>query len=465
MTWRPALLCLGTLLLLAGCDSGGGGGCDRDGGSPLEVAAASWPKFRKDLANTGSTDAVVASTAAERWVFPARGSVALRNAVTAPVILANGRVLVVGGEGEFPTVNRAFVLDPSTGAETDDSFDIPLSSTAGVNAGTSPVISQTRIGIMFADGSVRQFDLDGLFTASIPASGAVNGSLTVDFEGAIYTATSNGLYSSLCASGGARWIVGIGSSEATAALFEGDPLTDKDDVSIIGSNDGKIRAFDFDARLRWQFTATAAVRASTIYDATNGLVYGADTSATGLVFALNAADGRRCRNLTTNVGAPVVASPAYANNTLYVVDSAGILHALAITAACDPSSATPPVQLVERWTYDSQASVSSSPAVAVSPTGDPVVVFGTDDGTVHAVADLGDTGSALWTHCTAEGGAVGRSSVAIGADGTVYVTTLANRIYAIAAGDGESVPCSAIATATATVSPSPSPSPTIAAQP
>lgn len=441
----PRLLCLAALLALAGCDSGGGEGCNRDGGTPL--SGSSWPKFRRDLANTGRIDATIAATQSERWVFPPRDQAPFANAVTSPVILADGSVLIVGGQVEFPSVSRAYLIDPDDGTVSGE-FDIPLSSTAAVTTGSSPVITSgdatlmPRIGIMFTDGSVRQFEPDGTFVASLPASGTVSGSLTVDFEGSIYTATNSGAYSALCASGGARFMLGIGASEATAALFEGDSSTDKDDVSVIGSNDGKVRAFNFQARQLWAFTATDAVRASTIYDADNGLVYGVDLS--GLVFVLNAADGRRCRNLSFNVRAPVIASPAFGDNMLYVVDTNGMLHALAITAPCDPASATPPAQLVRRWTYDSEASVSSSPALASSPDGNPAIVFGTDDGSVHAVEDLGETGTPLWIHCTGERAAFGRSSVAIGANGTVFVSTTANRLYAISAGDGISQPCSAI---------------------
>jgi outer membrane protein assembly factor BamB len=468
------LLCLAALLALAGCDSGDGQGCNRDGGTAL--SGSSWPKFRRDLANTGQIEATIAATQRERWVFPPRDQAPFANAVTSPVILADKSVLIVGGQVNFPSVHRAYLINPDDGTESSH-FDISLTSTAGVSPGTTPVLTSgdaargllPRIGIMFTDGSVRQFEPDGTFVASLAASGTVTGSLTVDFEGTIYTATNNGVYSSLCASGGARWLLGIGASEATAALFEGDPLTDKDDVSVIGSNDGRVRAFNFDARQLWSFTATDAVRASTIYDADNGLVYGVDLS--GQVFVLNAEDGRRCRNLGFNVGAPVIASPAYGANTrrsdgsqediLYVVDTNGILHALAITAPCDPASATPPAQLERRWTYDSGASVSSSPALASSPDGNPVIVFGTDDGTVHAVEDLGETGTALWTHCTGERAAVGRSSVAVDQEsGTVFVSTTANRLYAISAGDGISLPCSAIENPTATASPSASPSPT-----
>jgi hypothetical protein len=105
----------------------------------------------------------------------------------------------------------------------------------------------------------------------------------------------------LCASGGARYVLSIGGSESSAALYEGDPTTDKDDVSVIASNDGKVRAYSFKGDILWTFTATTAVRASVIYDATRTpqLVYGVD--ANGLVFALDASDGRRCRNLTRTI--------------------------------------------------------------------------------------------------------------------------------------------------------------------
>lgn len=460
------LLFFVALIAIAGCSSGNDGGCDIAGGTGLSTS--DWPKFRKDLANTGHIDATVAATQTERWVFPARPDPddpeappdnAFANAVTSPVILADGRILVVAGQQDFPTANRVYLINPDSGEES-GSFDIPLTSTASVSPGSTPVISESRIAIMFTDGSVRQFDFEGTFLASLSANGTVTGSLTIDHEGSVYTATTNGVYSTLCASGGLRYLLGIGPTESSAALYEGDPnsLVNDDDVSVIASNDGKVRAFKFFSELLWTFTATSAIRASVVYDsandydASNDRVYGVDEN--GVVFTIRAADGRRCHNLV-DVGPPVIASPAFAANTLYVVDTIGVLHALSVAPGCDTGSG-----LVERWTYASGASVSSSPAVASSPTGEPVIVFGSDDGTIHAVVDQGSTGSALWTHCTKERGAFGRSSVAIGqrdasSPVTVYATTAAGRLYAISAGDGTSMPCSALETDTPTGSAQP----------
>lgn len=447
------------LAALVGCSSGGGDGCDTDDGMPLATSA--WPKFRKDLANTGRSDATIAAIPVERWVFPCNAPPFV-NAATSPVLLNDDegeKVVVIAGQPDFPTVNRAYLINPNTGAEQ-GSFNIPLSSTASVSPGSTPLVSAARIVIVFTDDQVRQFELNGDFINSLSASGNVSGSPSIDHEGTIYTAAATGTYSTLCASGGARFLATIGSSEASPALFEGDdPLDTDDDVSLIGSNDANVRAFNFDGDLLWTFSTTAAVRASVVYDADNTLVYGVDSS--GLVFALDAVDGRRCRNLTFKIGGTsdvaVIASPAFGNDRLYVVDTTGVLHAFAVTAACDTTStATPSADLVERWTYASNAPVSSSPALARSPGGQPAIVFGSDDGIVHAIVDDGDSASILWTHPLSEGGAFGRSSAAIGGDGTVYVTTEAGRLFAIGT-EGTSVPCAIPADATPSASPSPSP--------
>lgn len=461
------VLVLAVILAVAGCKSGNNGGCNTSGGTGLALSA--WPKFRKDPGNTGHIEATIADTASERWVFPPRcdrDQPAIATALTSPVITTDGRVVIVARLSEFPTTSRVYQIDPTSGTES-GSFDVSLISTAGVIAGSTPVISQDRISVIFADGTLREFNMDGDLLISSPVNGVVTGSPAIDDEGTVFAGANSGVYTSLCASGGARYVLGIGSTESSPALRNGGTVTVDDDLTVIGSNDGNVRAFNIKGDLLWSFSASAAVQSTVVYDVASDLVYGADTS--GLVFAVQAEDGRRCRNLTLGLNAPVVASPALVAGTLYVIDTNGVLHALGITAPCDTSSGSA-AGLVERWTYASGASVSSSPAVASSADGDPVVVFGADDGAVHAVVDRGDTGAALWTYYTEERGPFGRMSAAIDKAGTVYVTTGAGRLYAIAAAQGGTpTPCSnatvtpttvAIDTVPPTSIPTSSPAPT-----
>jgi hypothetical protein len=440
---------LALAVAVAGCSSGGGEGCDTEGGTAL--AASPWPKFRKDLGNTGRIDAMVATVGNARWVFPPHDQPALDAELTSPVITSDGKVLIVARRHDFPTQSRAYLIDSSTGAES-LGFDVTLATPVGVSAGAAPLISATRIAIIFSDGTLRQFDLQGTFIGSLPTSGTVVGSPTIDSEGTMFTATTSGVLSSLCANGGNRYLLAIGGSESSVALREGDTTTVNDDVAIIASNDAKVRAFSLKGEALWTFTASAAVRATVVYDVATDLVYGADTN--GQVFVLRATDpttnqpdGRRCRNLSFNVGAPVIASPALANGVLYVVSTDGVLRALDVGAVCDVDATQS--DIVERWRYDAEAPVSSSPAVAVG--GGAVVVFGTDDGTVHAVVDRESVGERQWTFCTQERAPIGRSSVAIDAAGSVYVTTSAGRLYAIGdTTDATATPCST-ATVTSTV--------------
>jgi outer membrane protein assembly factor BamB len=94
---------------------------------------------------------------------------------------------------------------------------------------------------------------------------------------------------------------------------------------------------------------------------------------------------------------------------LYVGDDDGSLYALSARTGQG------------QWSYSSQGSVISSPAVANG-----VVYFGSDDGNVYALD--ASTGAKLWSYTT--GNRVESSPTVV--DGTVYVGSEDGNIYAFA---------------------------------
>src|SRR5262249_14073906 len=154
---------------------------------------------------------------------------------------------------------HVYLIDPMTGAET-GGFDAALTTPVNVAPGSAPVVSETRIGIIFSDGVLREYDFGGGFFGAFPLNGAVTASPTLDLEGTVYAGTTTGLYVSSCSNGGGRFALAVGATESSAVIVHPAPTpgqnpTVKNDFSIFGSNDGKVRAISVRGEALWTFTA------------------------------------------------------------------------------------------------------------------------------------------------------------------------------------------------------------------
>jgi outer membrane protein assembly factor BamB len=128
---------------------------------------------------------------------------------------------------------------------------------------------------------------------------------------------------------------------------------------------------------------------------------------------------------TFETGARVTASPAVVDGggssdggTVYVGSDDGNVYAISASSG------------VENWQFDAGSEVRSSPAVVDGSAGLTVYV-GTQDGTVYAI-DAAE-GTERWTFET--GGAVMSSPTVV--DGVVYVGSNDQSVYALDAGNGE----------------------------
>lgn len=101
----------------------------------------------------------------------------------------------------------------------------------------------------------------------------------------------------------------------------------------------------------------------------------------------------------------------------------GLLHGS--PRASSPHHVSSPAQAAAAWTYTTNASVDSSPAVVRG-----VVYVGSGDGNVYALNAA--TGAVRWSHDT--GGVVNSSPAVI--NGTVYVGSDNSEVYALNAATG-----------------------------
>ena len=446
------------LVLLLGvaaiaCKSSGGAKCEIGGGQPL-AASAPWPKFRRDVANTGRTDASIdlSSTTGVvfRWVFPDLTSEPFNSISTSPIVGEGDTVYLVGetppGQG---TTLHLYALDAA--GEDVGGFDLsfPPSVTSTITSVpllTAPANSDPQVHpqivIPLGQGQVERYDLtDRLFLNGATVSGGVSSSPAVDNQGDVFVNSLTGNYFCICQNGVAHFARVTGAGQAAVALDVVSPAVVQDDVTIVAGTDGRLRAFNVDGTQLWLFSASAPINAAPVIDATRRRAYVADSA--GKVFAVGLLHGRRCSDFAYDAGAPISASPALGRDgsngpeTFYVATEDGVLAALNLPGpsfsdttkdACEELTAPPTPML--RWQFTAGGTIRSSPAVTTGGDHD-VVVFGADDGNVYAIADDGSTATQLWKQALEDGGAVGTSSAALGSDGAIYIATQGGRLYAL----------------------------------
>ena len=136
----------------------------------------------------------------------------------------------------------------------------------------------------------------------------------------------------------------------------------------------------------------------------------------GLI-ALDTADGSERWRFDSDT--LVISSPAVVDETVYIGDEAGHVYAL------DTADGS------ERWTFTADDSVPSSPAVADLPDGEQTVYVGSEDQHVYALD--AETGEQRWRFET-EGTVISSPAVA---GKTVYVGCGDGNVYALDANEGE----------------------------
>lgn len=169
---------------------------------------------------------------------------------------------------------------------------------------------------------------------------------------------------------------------------------------------------------RWISPAGVFVQSSPAVNATTGRVFVA--SIDGDLRAINISDGTEAWKVTLpKTGSPpavaVISSPALDGSKLYIGTSAGNVHAI--------NQASGSIA----WTFDAEASVSSSPALGSGS----LLFVGAQNGTVYAV-DTTD-GTKQWEFAT-EGPV--RGSAAVSSSGRVYIGSDDGSLYSISTSTG-----------------------------
>jgi len=198
----------------------------------------------------------------------------------------------------------------------------------------------------------------------------------------------------------------------TISTTAGYPLAVGTDGTLyVGSTDGILYALDpTDGSQHWQHTTKVGDYFSFVTIGADGTIYIGTYDYH--LYALNPADGSL--RWIFAAGGYLVAPVFGADGTVYLGSTDGNLYALN------------PADGVLQWKFTLKSGGYSVPAIAVGPDG---AVYGSMDNNLYAL-DPAD-GTLHWKSPT---GWSTRSSLSIGADGTIYVT--ADKLYAFNPTDG-----------------------------
>lgn len=471
---KPLLALLILLLLalipLGSCAQNKPPKCKLNGATTLGTPPSSfpWPRFRSDMANSGSTAVSLDANAGTlRWSAPIGNPVTI---ASSPVV-GMGQVYFGSSDGQF------HVLGTADGTPNTTFTDNLAKNVTIKAANTAAPLLGTNGNVFFAtgDGHVLQTESDGTLLRTTTLTGFIGASPNIGDDGEVYVGTVGGSFTSVCPNGVSRFATVIAPTQSTAGVvsndfcadFYGDPNSETCPRAIVGASDTQVAAFDLFGRQHWAFFASAPVVTAIVLQesATEQFNRAFIVDQSGRLFAVSLTIGAPLAPRPLRLGAPVSASPALvpsadpeALTTLYIADQTGVVTAVEVQ-----TNAAGAVSFTSRVVFTAGAPINSSPAVATGGAA-PVIVFGADDGFVYAVVDAEATCDGTCTggpnagdDCESDNDCallwrfdasspIGLSSPAIDVDGTVYVGTQGGMMFAI----GNPVTVTPTPTATAT---------------
>jgi outer membrane protein assembly factor BamB len=401
------------------CSSGSGAPqCDYKNKSVL--ATSSWPTFRQNIQNTAAITGIDLTTGAlaPLWVFPRPTEPPYGAFAASPVINSTETLIYIGStDGTLLAVNLADGTLNTTLLST--SAPITSSALAAVRFDTDAIF------VGGGDGFLYFLNPTGVTQPTywpFPVGALVSGGPTLSpLDGTVYVAGISGPFAAVCPNGITRFAYGFAGATSLPAI-------DQNGTFYFGATDAQLRSIFPNGLFNWAFAASDGIVAAPVYDVTENVVYVADQS--GRVFKVTASGQPAAGFVAPHVG-PVRASPALGPEKLYVASVDGELYAIETATG------------LVKWHVGTGAAIQSSPAVAISASGTPVIVFGSNDGHVYFVEDSGMEATVLAVcrlgpefSCEVETPATSpppavRSSPAIATDGTVIIGADDGRLYAI----------------------------------
>ncbi|MBP6963896.1 MAG: PQQ-binding-like beta-propeller repeat protein [Armatimonadetes bacterium] len=230
--------------------------------------------------------------------------------------------------------------------------------------------------------------------------GSLLSSCAVGTDGTVYVGGSTYLYA-INSNGTLKWRSSIGSSTRSS------PAIGSDGVIYIGSGNNKLYAFNSNGTQKWAYTTGGGIQSSPAIGP-DGTVYCG--SSDGYLYALNATGTLKWRR---TIGGCAMTSPAVASDgTIYIGGSNQCLNAI------NPNGTV-------KWQYQTGANVSSTPAI--SPDGSRIYVSSLD----LNLYCISSAGAKIWNFAIIQLASKTPSSPALGPDGTIYIGSNDNKLFAV----------------------------------
>ncbi|MGA9721393.1 MAG: PQQ-binding-like beta-propeller repeat protein [Candidatus Binatus sp.] len=435
-------------------------------------AATVWPAYEHDSSHSGRSQfSTAANNGATRWDLPTGGF----KIEDSPTIGADGTIYDADTAGDF------YAITPSGATK----WSAPFQAIQGSGCGGIPGINAgAAIGpngaIYFADQDAQVYSLtdNGVGTSPTLNWGPVQptgdcahfvttGAPTLSIDGStLYILISDGkLYALSTSTGIEKWsaVIGTGGSTGTIA-----PVVGPDGAIYAASSDGKLASIKDNgvgASFNWGPTTFAASFSGDSPSLSNdgSTLYIAGNTASpvaGNLFAIKAGTGAaKWTALTLGSGEVFNTGVALGSDgaTIYFGSGKATSHTLyAVTDGGTSGSL--------KWSLSvGGSSLKVSPAIGADGT----IYVSSGDGNLYAVTDTGVSGSlrpffggagSVLINVTAAAGYKALSMPAIGSDGTIYMSSdTDDNLYAY------NGPLTATTTATATASSTPTVSKTATA--
>lgn len=324
---------------------------------------SSWWKFQGDSRNSGEYLAKQKPVGKLKWVFNVE-----RQFQSSPTLGANGLVYIGGAD------DVVYAVDTATG--------------------------------------LVKWEFE---TGRSAASHGVHSSVLVGRDGTVYVGSSD--HSFYCLNGDTgklKWKFKTGSA------IKSSPALGADNTVYFGSMDRFLYALDAETgQLKWKFQTGSYVESSPALDAEGNLYFG---SRDGYVYSLDPSGTLRWKFLA---GGDLEEAPALSRDGRLYIGSRRE-NVFVYKVFCINSRTG-----TQEWSIDTAAYVDSSIAVSSQQ----MIYFSTSDGVLHSLD--GTTGKSLWKQETTDNG--GYINPVIGAGNLIYAGASNGKLYALDGKSGKTV--------------------------
>ena len=357
-----------------------------------------------------------------KWIFPRNGTVISID--SSPAIGPDGTIYFGADDHRF----YALYPDGSCRWFHDDGLCGILT---GGDIDSSPAIdSDGTVYFGSDDHSLYAIKADGTCkwsTCGFATNGSIDSSPALGPDGAIYFGSDDNRLYALNPDGSCRWFGDDGSCGIlTGGDIDSSPAISQDGILYVGSDDKRFYAIDTDnGDVKWSYPTDDLISSSPAI-AANGTVY--IGSGDSILYSF-APDSNIPKWIFTEAGSGIRSSPVIDSyGTVYFGSEDGRLYAVTADNGCKWS------QLSNRCGLPLGGSLTAPPTI--SPDG--TIYIGSDEGYIYAIDP---NGSCRWPDPNGSdscgfkpGGQAGdiiQSKPAISDDGTIFVGSFDNKIYAI----------------------------------